>query len=55
MIVLGMGDKGKITRVLQPYLGGYLTFASLDGSNSAPGQIDYNDLEKLYTNINSLT
>lgn len=55
MIVLGMGDKGKITRVLQPYLGGYLTFASLGGSNSAPGQIDYNDLQKLYTNINSLT
>jgi 3-dehydroquinate dehydratase-1 len=55
LIILGMGDKGKITRLLQPYLGGYLTFASLDGSSSAPGQIDYKKLEELYKNINSLT
>lgn len=55
MIILGMGDKGKITRIMQPYLGGYLTFASLGGSTSAPGQIDFNELKNLCKNINLLT
>lgn len=55
MIVLGMGDKGRITRILQPYLGGYLTFASSDKGSSAPGQINYEELQDVYKNINLLT
>ena len=51
MIVLGMGDKGKVTRVLSPFLGGYLTFASTEKGASAPGQIPVTDLETLYNTI----
>lgn len=39
-IVVGMGDKGKISRFACPILGSYLTFAALDEkSRTAPGQI----------------
>lgn len=47
MIVLGMGQEGKITRLLTPLLGGYLTFASLD-VKSAPGQINYDTMKSFY-------
>lgn len=48
IIVLGMGEKGKITRIISPLLGGYLTFASVDNNISASGQISLNDLIKIY-------
>ena len=48
VIVLGMGEKGKITRVISPLLGGYLTFASVDNNISAPGQITLNELKQIY-------
>ena len=48
IIVLGMGEKGKITRIITPLLGGYLTFASVDKNISAPGQISLYDLKKIY-------
>ena len=48
IIVLGMGEKGKITRIISPLLGGYLTFASVDNNISALGQISLNDLIKIY-------
>lgn len=53
MIVLGMGETGKIVRILSPYLGGYLTFASSAAGTTAPGQIDLDTLKKLYQSINS--
>lgn len=53
MIVLGMGEKGKITRILSPFLGGYLTFASTESGASAPGQIPLSDLKNLYNTISS--
>lgn len=53
MIVLGMGEHGKLTRILSPLLGGYLTFASTERGASAPGQIPLKDLESIYKTISS--
>ncbi len=47
MIVLGMGEKGKITRLLSPLWGGYLTFASVS-ETTAPGQISVKELKSIY-------
>lgn len=54
LIVLGMGDAGKKLRILAPLLGGYLTFAAVGGSRSAPGQIELQDLRALYQRIDML-
>lgn len=40
LVVLGMGDAGKITRIAAPLLGAEFTFAAMDdGTSTAPGQI----------------
>jgi len=48
MIVLGMEEVGKITRILLPLLGGYLTYANIDSSEIASGQINIEELENIY-------
>lgn len=48
VIGIGMGEKGKITRVLNIYYGSILTFASYKGKASAPGQIDVEKLRKIW-------
>lgn len=48
MIVVGMGEKGKITRILGPLLGSFLTFASTQSGKTAQGQIDIMKLKKIY-------
>jgi len=40
VIILGMGEKGKETRIKGLLIGNYLTFASYGNNLSAPGQID---------------
>lgn len=52
MIVIGMGEKGKITRVINPLLGSYLTFASNKNSQSAPGQINVQSMRQIYKLLN---
>lgn len=47
-IVIGMGEKGRTTRILGPLLGSYLTYASTEFGESAPGQIDINELKEIY-------
>ncbi len=47
-VVLGMGDKGKTTRILAPLFGSKFTFASINNNPSAPGQIDYFEMKKFY-------
>lgn len=47
-IVTGMGEKGKISRIMAPILGSFLTFASTKFSQSAPGQIDIEEMKTLY-------
>jgi 3-dehydroquinate dehydratase-1 len=54
MIVVGMGEEGKLTRVVAPLLGSYLTYASNDYSISAPGQVDIIRLKKLYNELGEL-
>jgi 3-dehydroquinate dehydratase/shikimate dehydrogenase len=48
-IAICMGEAGLISRVLARKFGGFLTFASLDGSaGTAPGQISVLDMKRLY-------
>ncbi|MBD3245032.1 MAG: type I 3-dehydroquinate dehydratase [Candidatus Moranbacteria bacterium] len=52
MIVIAMGEKGKISRIIAPLLGSYLTFASFKNSKSAPGQIEFEKLKNIYKTLN---
>lgn len=46
IITLGMGEKGKITRILAPQAGNYLYYAPLNKEEAtAPGQIVYDELQ----------
>jgi 3-dehydroquinate dehydratase-1 len=46
LVVVGMGDEGKITRVMAPLLGAVFTFAAMDeGIQTAPGQIAYSKMK----------
>lgn len=47
-IIIGMGEKGKITRILGPVLGSYLTFASTFLGETGSGQINYEKLKNFY-------
>ncbi|MEW6732786.1 MAG: shikimate dehydrogenase [Acidobacteriota bacterium] len=55
IIALAMGEAGRISRILAPSLGGFLTFAAFKrGAESAPGQFSLNELLSLY-HIKSIT
>lgn len=48
LIALGMGEKGKITRIAATFLGSPFTYASLDKNKfTASGQIDYRSLKQI--------
>lgn len=47
-IVVGMGTVGRMTRILGPLLGSYLTYAATLWGESAPGQIQIEELKKVY-------
>ncbi|HCT30681.1 MAG TPA: hypothetical protein DIW31_08070 [Bacteroidales bacterium] len=51
LVALGMGDAGKITRIAALSLGAPFTFASVSSNLTAPGQIDYLELERLVNQI----
>ncbi len=49
MIVVGMGNKGKITRIARPLLGSRFSFAaSSKGKETAIGQISEKNLKKIF-------
>jgi 3-dehydroquinate dehydratase-1 len=49
IIAIGIGEKGKITRVAAPLLGAPFTYASIvTGLETAPGQVDADTLAKIY-------
>ena len=49
IIALCMGEKGEVSRILSPLMGGLLTFGSLEkGKESAPGQIPASTLRNIY-------
>lgn len=47
MIVVGMGEKGRLTRILGPLLGSYLTYVSTPYGETAPGQINIKELKNI--------
>jgi 3-dehydroquinate dehydratase-1 len=54
MVVIGMGEKGLITRIAAPFMGAEFTFASPGkGFETAPGQIDRIRLESIIAGIES--
>lgn len=54
MIAIGMGEQGKATRVMAPFLGAEFTFAAQDGEEgTAPGQIPYSDMITLLKTLNN--
>jgi 3-dehydroquinate dehydratase type I len=53
LLVIGMGEKGKVTRIAAPILGSPFTYASLSsGRETAEGQLDKINLEKIFQIIN---
>ncbi|MBN2121836.1 type I 3-dehydroquinate dehydratase [Candidatus Micrarchaeota archaeon] len=50
LIVIGMGKKGRSTRVLAPLLGAEFTFASL-GGKTAPGQMELGKMREIIERI----
>ena len=48
IIGIGMGEAGKLTRIIGVKLGSILTFASMEGRSSAPGQVDVVKLKKIW-------
>ncbi len=52
MVVIGMGEKGLITRIAAPFMGAEFTFASPGrGRETAPGQIQRDKLEDIIARI----
>lgn len=51
MIALGMGSEGKVTRILSPLLGGYLTYANIGDNKTASGQINMGELKNIYSKL----
>jgi len=53
MIVIGMGAKGKITRILAPKLGAFCTYVSFsDKTKTAPGQMTKEELARFLDGLN---
>ncbi|MBU1704929.1 MAG: type I 3-dehydroquinate dehydratase, partial [Nanoarchaeota archaeon] len=57
IVAVCMGEKGEISRILAPRLGAYMTFACIDGKESAPGQMSLDNMINLYrvNRLNSKT
>ncbi len=53
LVAIGMGEKGFITRVAATYLGAPFTYAGIEKLETAPGQPDYYELEKIFRFLNS--
>ena len=52
LVAIGMGELGKISRIVAPFLGAEFTYAALtDDSITAPGQISYDRLNKFILEI----
>lgn len=55
LVVTGMGEKGKVCRLLAPLLGSPFTYASPEaGKETAPGQIDVHTLRDLLQRIENV-
>jgi 3-dehydroquinate dehydratase-1 len=55
VIAFGMGNLGKITRIVAPFLGAEFTYAAMDeGAETAPGQIKYSIMKSAIQQIENL-
>ncbi len=55
IIAFCMGNLGKLTRVIVPFMGAEFTFAAMDeGKATAPGQIKYSDMKSVIDNLEKL-
>lgn len=55
LVAVGMGDLGRISRVVAPFLGAEFTYASLnESSTTAPGQISYEKLNQFILDIQQI-
>jgi 3-dehydroquinate dehydratase type I len=49
LVCFGMGEVGKVSRLLSPAFGAFFTFASLErGSETAPGQMSIDEMRTAY-------
>lgn len=56
IVVVGMGERGRVTRILAPLLGSPFTYASLSqGKETADGQIDRETLQELLRTVTAKT
>ncbi len=50
IVCFGMGEAGKVSRLLSPVFGGYFTFASLErGAETAAGQMTIDEMKTAYS------
>jgi 3-dehydroquinate dehydratase-1 len=55
LVAIGMGELGKISRIVAPFLGAEFTFAALDdGGATPPGQIRYSKLSEFMIKIQEI-
>jgi 3-dehydroquinate dehydratase-1 len=55
LVAIGMGDLGRISRIVAPFLGAEFTYASLNEDvATAPGQISYEKLNKFILEIQQI-
>jgi 3-dehydroquinate dehydratase-1 len=55
LVAIGMGDLGRISRIVAPFLGAEFTYASLnDTEATAPGQISYEKLNQFILEIQQI-
>jgi len=55
VVSLGMGEMGKISRIIAPLMGAEFTFAAPDnGASTAPGQIKYSEMKKVLDSIEKI-
>jgi 3-dehydroquinate dehydratase len=48
-VIIGMGEQGRILRIVSPYLGASFTYASLEeGKETAPGQLSMKQMNDIY-------
>jgi len=53
-IIIGMGDKGKLTRILFPMMGSFIAYAAMDKTNIAPGLMTIKEMQDVYNFITNL-
>jgi len=55
LVAIGMGDLGRISRIVAPFLGAEFTYAALsDNEATAPGQISYEKMNRFIMEIQQI-